>query len=170
MLIKTLLDVFPLVSLWLPTRDQGVAIASHAELRIDDRLMAQRMRTAQQAIMSEYGLGSAEDLLATFIAADERLRAFAAGAEVITDNFPRIEQYNRYPIYKTSYSDLRPFRSEVSDRLVHAPQNPAVLEKRINLMQAVWENRGDKPLLEAALAEQPENEYLRDLLSSAAQR
>ena len=91
MLIKTLQAEFPHVSLWIGNRMEGVAIASLQPLAIDPAALRRRM--AQPGVredLESIGLETPEQLLATFVAADEALARFVGDAAEITDDRPRI--------------------------------------------------------------------------------
>jgi spermidine synthase len=78
MILKAMMGQFKHVSLWLPSRMEGVAIASDEPLKIDPRALAMRMaRPAVAEDLTANGLRSPEDFLATFIAADEKLAALS---------------------------------------------------------------------------------------------
>jgi spermidine synthase len=95
MILKAMLAKFKHVSLWLPSRMEGVAIASDEPLQIDRDVLARRM--AEPAVakdLAAIGLGSPEHLLATFVATDEALAAYLRDTPTLTDDRPRIEYYN----------------------------------------------------------------------------
>ena len=91
MILKAMLSQFKHVSLWVPSRMEGVAIASDEPLQIDRDVLSARMSAPAVADdLTAIGLRSPEDLLATFVAADERLAAYVRDVPSLTDNRPRI--------------------------------------------------------------------------------
>jgi len=118
MIIKALMAHFKHVSLWLPSRMEGVAIASDEPLRIDPAQLAMRMsEPAVAQDLTEIGLRRPEDLLATFVAADDRLAAFVGNDPSLTDDRPRIEYYNWYPLSLISVGELKSLREPVESYL-----------------------------------------------------
>lgn len=97
MILKAMMAKFKHVSLWLPSRMEGVAIASDEPLKIDARELAARMsEPAVAEDLTAIGLRSPEDLLGTFVAADERLAAFVRDVPSLTDDRPALEYHNWY--------------------------------------------------------------------------
>ncbi len=118
-ILKAMMAKFKHVSLWVPSRMEGVAIASDEPLKIDPRLLAARM--AQPGVagdLAAIGLGSPEDMLATFVAADDRLAAFVRDVPSLTDDRPRIEYHNWYAPYPIRAAELKQLREPVENYLV----------------------------------------------------
>ncbi len=118
MIIKAMMAKFKHVSLWLPSRMEGVAIASDEPLKIDARELAVRMSEPAVADdLTANGLRSPEDLLATFVAADEKLAGFVRDVPSLTDDRPRIEYYNWYPSIPIRVDELKRLREPVENYL-----------------------------------------------------
>src|SRR5262249_6089201 len=67
--------------------------------------------------LTAIGLRSPEDILATFLAADEKLAAFVQDAPSLTDDRPRIEYYNWFPLDPIHGDALKRLRQPVEDYL-----------------------------------------------------
>jgi hypothetical protein len=174
MMLKAMLSRFKHVSLWLPSRMEGVAIASDEPLQIDRRILSARMSSPAVADdLSEIGLRSPDDLLATFVVADEKLAAFVADAPSLTDDRPRIEYYNWYQPGPISVAELERLREPVERYLTHkSPSEDARLNTARAVVDAIWEEHqatahGDtttaRAVIGAALKLEPDNVYLRFL-------
>lgn len=168
MLIKTVLAAFPHVSLWIPAQDEGVVIASLEPIVLDEaRLRARMARAELQRDMSAYGLGRPEQLLATFVTADDALARFAGDAPVVTDNRPRVEYFNAYPRRRFRFSDLDPFKGDVATIMAAPPVDRAKLataRQVVKLLRDAWQ-AGSRVqaggALDQALALDPQNPYLK---------
>ncbi|HXP77496.1 MAG TPA: fused MFS/spermidine synthase [Stellaceae bacterium] len=173
MILKAMLAQFKHVSLWVPSRMEGVAIASDDPLQIDDDTLAQRMSApAVAADLTAIGLRSPEHLLATFVAADERLAAFLADVSSLTDDRPRIEYYNLYPVKPIRVADLKRLREPVERYLTPASSGNLQLDAARAIVDDIWDEHeatanGDataaRSALDAALRLEPNNSYLRFL-------
>src|SRR5262249_15970645 len=107
MMLRTLQAEFPYVSLWIPCNYEGVAIASMEPLRIDPEVLRDRMADpAVRRDMGASGLGTVEQLLATFVTADAGLKDYVGGVPLVTDNQPRIEYFNFYPLGQVRFKNL----------------------------------------------------------------
>lgn len=162
MLVQTMLAEFPYVSLWMPNPLDGVAIGSNHPLRIDEAAIAARMARPELAEMSEYGLGRPEQLLATFMTADDALRGWVADAPVITDDQPRVEQYNRYAARPFRWTDLAPYREPVEKYTVAPLARPEALARSLSAIEKLW---SDTPSAREALALEPDNRYYQLLVA-----
>ncbi|MCO4745920.1 MAG: fused MFS/spermidine synthase [Proteobacteria bacterium] len=118
MLIRTMMEVYPHVSLWVPGNYEGIIIGSHHPLQIDHEALRLRMEEADvKEDLRKVGVESVDDLLATFISADEDLAAFVGDAAVVTDDRPRVEHFLRY--------ENKPFR--MAQPLAHRTPLESVL-------------------------------------------
>jgi predicted membrane-bound spermidine synthase len=170
MILKAMMGQFKHVSLWLPSRMEGVAIASDEPLRIDSRELAMRMSAPAVAEdLTANGLRSPEDLLATFIAADEKLAKFVGDAPSLTDDRPRIEYYNWYPLSSVSVGDLKRLREPVETHLTDYPIDEARLDTARAVANAILDEHeatveGDRSAARAALRLavqlEPDNSYV----------
>jgi spermidine synthase len=183
MIIKAMLAQFKHVSLWLPSRMEGVALASDEPLVIDRETLARRMAAPGVAAdLSAIGIDEPEDLLATFVAADEKLAAYVDDIPSLTDDRPRIEYFNRYPVEPLRVEELKRLREPVERYLTAgASEEDGRLDRSRRVVDAIWDEHqasvdGDaaaaRRALATALALEPDNAYLRFLerAQSAADR
>jgi spermidine synthase len=170
MMLKAMMGQFKHVSLWLPSRMEGVAIASDEPLKIDPRELAARMSEPQVTEdLTATGLGSPEDILATFVAADEKLAAFVGNVPTLTDDRPRIEYYNWYPLGPVGVDELKRLRQPVEPYLANNSIAEARLDTARIVANAILDEHkatadGDKSAARAALHVavklEPNNSYL----------
>ncbi|HUC69363.1 MAG TPA: fused MFS/spermidine synthase [Stellaceae bacterium] len=173
MILKAMMAQFKHVSLWLPDRMEGVAIASDEPLRIDRDVLAKRMaEPAVAADLTQIGLRSPDDLLATFVAADERLAAYLDDTPSLTDDRPRIEYFNRYPVSPIRVADLKRLREPVELYFAAGAPEDGQLDTARRVVEAIWDEHeatatGDlaaaRTALGTALKLEPDNMYLRYL-------
>jgi predicted membrane-bound spermidine synthase len=173
LILKAMLAQFKHVSLWMPSRMEGVAIASDEPLRID--AAALRARMAEPAVaedLAAIGLNAPEDLLATFVAADQTLADFVRDVPGLTDDRPRIEYYNWYPYDPIRVAEIERLREPVERYLSDNSIAPARLDQARTVTDAIWNEhqatadgdmRAARTALEAALRLEPDNAYLRFL-------
>jgi spermidine synthase len=157
MILKAMMGQFKHVSLWLPSRMEGVAIASDEPLKIDPRALAMRMsEPAVAEDLTANGLRSPEDVLATFIVADEKLAAFVGDAPSLTDDRPRLEYYNWYPLSPVSVDELKRLREPVEAYLAGSSIDEARLGTARTVANAILDEHkatadGDESAARAAL-------------------
>jgi spermidine synthase len=173
MILKAMLSQFKHVSLWLPDRMEGVAIASDEPLLVDRDMLAKRMSAPSVADdLTAVGLRSPEDLLATFVAADETLAAYLSDTPSLTDDRPRIEYHNFYPPDPIRVEDLKRLREPVERYLTISSSEDTQLDAARNVVEAIWDEHeasadGDltaaRSALSVALKLEPNNLYLRFL-------
>jgi spermidine synthase len=173
MILEAMLRQFKHVSLWLPDRMEGVAIGSDEPLQIDRDMLARRMSASAVADdLAAVGLRSPEDLLATFVAADETLAAYLNDTPSLTDDRPQIEYYNLYPMEPIRVADLKRLREPVENYLTNSSSEDRQLDVARNVIEAIWDEHdatvhGDvtaaRSALGVALKLEPNNMYLRFL-------
>jgi predicted membrane-bound spermidine synthase len=173
MILKAMMAQFKHVSLWLPDRMEGVAIASDEPLQIDPDTLAMRMSAPGVAEdLTAIGLRSPEHLLATFVAADEKLAAYLNDTPSLTDDRPRIEYYNLYPVEPVRVEDLKRLHEHVEPYLIFSSPEDKQLDTARNVVEAIWDEHeatayGDviaaRSALSVALQWEPNNQYLRFL-------
>lgn len=173
MILKAMLAKFKHVSLWLPSRMEGVAIGSDEPLQIDRDMLAMRMSAPAVADdLTAIGLRSPEHLLATFVAADETLAAYLYDTPSLTDDRPRIEYYNLYPVKPIRMEDLKRLREHVERYLTVSSSEDRQLDAARTVVEAIWDEHeatahGDvtaaRSALSMALKLEPNNMYLRFL-------
>jgi spermidine synthase len=176
MMIRTMLEKFPHVSLWIPNRMEGVAIGSMEPLKVD--LDAWRRRMAVPTVrddMAAVGFHSPEDLAASFVAADGALSRFIGEGPIVTDNRPRIEYYNLYPVDPMRYDDITKYEDPVDKYLVEPPTDATRLRTAEDVVHAIWREHESsaagrldeaRAFLETGLRDDPDNAYLRYLHAS----
>jgi len=185
MILTAMLKQFKHVSLWLPDRMEGVAIASDEPLQIDRDVLVRRMSAPAVADdLTAIGISSPEHLLATFVAADQTLAAYLNDTPSLTDDRPRIEYYNFYPIAPIRVADLKRLRAPVENYLTISPAEAISPSEAIGpsenrrldvarkVVEAIWDEHeatvdGDataaRSALGTALKLEPDNLYLRFL-------
>lgn len=95
-LIRSMLDVFPHVSLWTTEANEMMLLGSEKPLALDIGQIEQRMQRGDVAsTLQEVGIGSVTDLLATYITDRKGLESYVKNAQPVTDNRPLIE-YGRW--------------------------------------------------------------------------
>jgi len=171
MLLRSILDEFPHVSLWFPNALEATVIASMEPLQIRFDEIAQRMKHVPlQEAMTSYGFGSPEEILATFVTADKALRDYVGDAPPVTDDHPRVEHFNPYPIKPFKFAYLEPFRRPLREYLVTGSPEPAGLDRSIEVMESIWANpRWDSTAdrvrarqdFRKALSLDPDHQFLR---------
>ena len=173
LILKAMLAQFKHVSLWMPSRMEGVAIASNEPLRIDPAAL--RARMAEPAVaedLAALGLSAPEDLLATFVAADQTLADFVRDVPSLTDDQPRIEYYNWYPYDPIRVTELERLREPVERYLIDNSIAETRLDRARMVTDAIWNEhqatadgdvRAARDALSAALRLAPDNPYVRFL-------
>jgi len=137
MMIRTMLDTFDHVSLWIPNRMEGIAIGSSEPLKIDVEILRERMQEpAIQHDLDAIGFDSPESILATFIAADEDLARWVGDVPDVTDDRPRIEYYNFYPRGTMTFDDVLSARQDITKCAVNVDE--AVLNREREVMVTIW--------------------------------
>jgi predicted membrane-bound spermidine synthase len=171
MMLKTLQEEFPYVSFWMPTRYEGVALASREPLPIDLTLLNTRLgEPTVRADLAAYGLGKPEQLLATFLTADDGLTGYVGDVPPVTDDRPRIEYFNFYPLGRVYVSRLLA-RARAVEGYCAGPLPDAEDRKRSReVMEHIWyayELERDRKFaaalkrIEKAQELDPENPYLK---------
>jgi spermidine synthase len=170
MLIRTMAEVYPHVSLWVPDRHEGILIGSHEPLRIDPARVAAAMAEPDVAeSLRDIGVYSVEDLLATFVSADDDLRAFVGDADLVTDGHPRVEYFFGYENRPFHMTDVLAHATPLDRVLVGAPLDPDALARSREVVRLLWEategEYGKDPqrsvtALEQAAALAPDNAYV----------
>lgn len=91
-LVRSMLDVFPYVTLWTTEIHETMMIGSTKPQAFDFEAVAKRLEQGTVAeALQEVGINSAADLLATYITDQDGLESYAGNALPVTDNRPRIE-------------------------------------------------------------------------------
>jgi len=91
-LVRSFIDAFPHASLWTTELHEMLLVGSNEPLVLDVRRFEERFGQPDVSrALSEAGVRSASALLATWVSGREGLERYAAGAEPVTDDRPRIE-------------------------------------------------------------------------------
>ncbi len=91
-LVRSMLDVFPYVTLWTTEVHEMMLVGSMRPQTFDYARVAERFRQPTVAnALGEVGINSAADLLATYITDQSGLERYAGDALPVTDDRPRIE-------------------------------------------------------------------------------
>jgi predicted membrane-bound spermidine synthase len=175
MMIRTMMTEFPHVSLWIPSRMEGVAIGSMEPLRIDLNDWRQRMNTdALRTDLAAIGFDSPEEMAAIFVAADRALALLVGDGPIITDDQPRLEYFNFYPIDPMRYGQILDCREPVEKYLAAPPGDPVALQAAREIVSWIWKEHEAsaaghhdeaRDLLQRALTRDPDNPYLQYLIS-----
>ena len=178
MMIRTMMAAFPHVSLWIPNRMEGVAIGSMQPLKVDMGEWRRRMSVpALGDDLASIGIRSPEDLAATFVAADRALAGFMGDGPLVTDDRPRIEYFNLYPVDPMGYDDITEHLEPIDNYLTELPADVAAL--RTAERSSTRSGGSMRPerqtvrakhaiFLEAALRRDADNAYLRYLRATHA--
>jgi spermidine synthase len=171
MMLETLQEEFPYVSFWMPTRYEGVALASREPLPIDMTLLNTRMAEPEvHADLAAYGLGKPEQLLATFLTADDGLSAYVGNVPPVTDDQPRIEYFNFYPLGQVYMSRLLAHTRPVEKYCAGPLPDAEALKRSREVMEHIWyayelersrNYAGALRRIEAAQKLDPDNPYLK---------
>jgi spermidine synthase len=126
-LIRTMLDVFPDVSLWIPSRAEAVLVASKRPQRVDLAQWASRWNQPSVAAnLAGVAIDKPVELLGAYVAGTEALRRYTQGYPPITDDLPLSEYFRSV--------DPRPFDSHAllgfADQAPLASPRPSELDAR----------------------------------------
>ncbi len=93
-LTRSLTDVFRHVSLYLPSRLHGIAVASDEPLPEDLADWARQLEApAVRESLEDIGFGTPTELQAVFVAKDEALARYVGDVPAVTDDRPSIEHF-----------------------------------------------------------------------------
>lgn len=91
-LVRSFLDVFPHASLWTTEFHEMLLIGSATPMALDVPRIRQRFEQPQvSAALAQVGVSSVSALLATWVTDRNGLERYAADAQPVTDDRPRIE-------------------------------------------------------------------------------
>lgn len=94
MLLRTIVDSFEHVELWVPSRDEAVILASSTPIGLDLGRWSRRMRIpAVAASLAEIGFEDATELMAWRYLDATAIRAYTAGLPSISDDRPAVEYF-----------------------------------------------------------------------------
>jgi spermidine synthase len=91
-LVRSFLDVYPYASLWTSEFHEMLLVGSMEPIELDATKINQRFQQdSVHSTLQDVGIGSAAALLATWVTDRAGLEHFAANAQPVTDDQPRIE-------------------------------------------------------------------------------
>ncbi|WP_131106929.1 fused MFS/spermidine synthase [Pseudomonas sp. Sample_10] len=91
-LVRSFLDVYPYASLWTSEFHEMLLVGSMEPMELDATKINQRFQQdSVRSTLQDVGIGSAAALLATWVTDRAGLERFAANAQPVTDDQPRIE-------------------------------------------------------------------------------
>jgi predicted membrane-bound spermidine synthase len=91
-LVRSFLDVFPYATLWTSEFHEMLLVGSLEPIELDAAKISQRFQqNSVRSTLQDVGIGSAAALLATWVTDRAGLEGFAADAQPVTDDQPRIE-------------------------------------------------------------------------------
>ncbi len=128
-LIRAMLNEFKHVSLWVTNRMEGIALASDNPLFIDEEILRARMAEPRvRASLRAIGMETPEDLLGTFIAADDALVEWIGDTPTVTDDRPRIEYHRSFEVESISPEEIAGIRQDIAPYFKNPPQDPVGLK------------------------------------------
>ena len=173
MMIRSMMDEFPHVSLWISNRKEGIAIGSMHPLKIDLDNWRERMQIPTiQTDLAAVGVHTAEDLAAMFLMAGDTLEQFVGPVPSVTDNHPRIEYHNFYRREKMTCSEILDHQEPVEKYFVAPSYDREVLSDAKEVMTAILmeheatdddRHHEARQHLDTALRAAPQNSYLKYL-------
>ncbi|WP_085714915.1 fused MFS/spermidine synthase [Pseudomonas sp. B28(2017)] len=91
-LVRSFLDAFPYASVWTSEFHEMLLVGSLEPIELDAAKISQRFQQdTVRSTLQDVGIGSAAALLATWVTDRNGLERFAADAQPVTDDQPRIE-------------------------------------------------------------------------------
>ena len=91
-LVRSFLDVYPYASLWTSEFHEMLLVGSMEPIELDAAKISERFQQDRvRSTLQDVGIGSAAALLATWVTDRAGLERFAANAQPVTDDQPRIE-------------------------------------------------------------------------------
>jgi spermidine synthase len=170
-MVRSMLDTFPHVSLWLADNQEGIVIGADRPLRLDPAVLAARMAEPDvRDELAEVGITDVQDLLALFVMADDDLAAWVGDVPAVTDDRPVVERFLGYPNTRLEVGSMLAHRTPI-EAITTAPL-PDADRYRIatEAWTAVWRAAdqvivGDYPAAARAVAPAaelvPTNAYFR---------
>jgi spermidine synthase len=137
MLMRTFQNVFPHATLWTTEWQETMLLGTLDPLNVDVAAVEQQMSHPDlQRSLAEVGIPSVAQLFATFLMDEEALRAFTAGADVVTDDRPRIE-YGRMPFA----DDFPRLLQALVDGRAELPRLPGLSAASPGLLEETYRQR-----------------------------
>jgi spermidine synthase len=168
-LVRSLLDVFPHVTLWTTELHEMLLVASERPFLPDSERIAARFATPETSrALAEVGIESPEALLATFVTDRRGLERYVAGAPPVTDDRPVIEHaaWVRRGEFRRVLPRLLELLGDVplpqSDPLregVEVERRELVAFYRASLLEMEGQREEARQLLAEPLGRDPNNPY-----------
>lgn len=93
MLLKTMLETFDDVTLWMPSRLEGVAVGSVGKQEIDLERLEQRWSPQVAADFHDVGVEGVTHLSSSLMMNRAELEKWVGDAPAVTDDFPAVEHF-----------------------------------------------------------------------------
>lgn len=95
LIMRTFISVFPDTTLWA---DGTLMVGTKRPLQIDRAAFERKLQNAQtRAALEAMGYGSFDQLIATYVAGPEEMRAFVGPGPLLSDDRPMIEYFRSLP-------------------------------------------------------------------------
>jgi len=171
-LVRSLLDVFPYVTLWTTELHEMLIVGSMEPVPLDaDRIRRRFEQPTVADALRAGGISSPAALLATYVTDRAGLEGYVAGAPAVTDDRPLIEHagWMRSGEFVRVLPRIMSFRRPVPLATADPTLEAAIEAERRRLMtfyQASLHHYAREPakagpLLERVLGDDPENPYFR---------
>ncbi|MFA6555860.1 MAG: fused MFS/spermidine synthase, partial [Candidatus Obscuribacterales bacterium] len=173
MMVKTMMAVFPYVTVWNPDSGEAIVIASMEPIKFDISKVQQKLDQSPlvQASLNEVGLGDAYALASTFLMDGEPMAKYLADTKVITDDHPYLEFFLPYSGISICAKDLESVGSKATDILANDNYDKVLFEKNVQAIKFMRdaaqalsiENKPEKAqtFLESALQLLPDNKFFQ---------
>jgi spermidine synthase len=179
-LVRSFLDVFPYASLWATELHETLLVGSMTPIELDAGRIQRRFAQPEVAgALAEAGVGSAADLVATWVTDRSGLERYAGDALPVTDDRPRIE-YGPWVLpddFPRTLTHVLAVRSEPPLRSADEEFRARVAAAReglwsfyeAGLAAYAGDREGWGRSMRRALAAQPDNPYYRWVLGAGRQ-
>ncbi len=123
--MKTFASAFRYTMLWYAQED-AVLIGSNTPLMLDEHELERRLHEKEvHADLSLFGMGSAQELLSSFVMGDSGIRQYSRDARINSDNnlyleFSAPRSIGKYALTAANIAGLAGFRESVSSYLTRA--------------------------------------------------
>jgi hypothetical protein len=171
-LVRSLLDVFPHVTLWTTELHEMLLVGSMEPVPLDPARIRRRFEQPSVAeALAAGGVSSAAALLATYVTDRPGLERYVDGAPPVTDDRPLIEHagWMRSGEFVRVLPRIMSFRQPVPlvppdpdfEAAIEAERRRLMTFYQASLHHYAHEPAKAGPLLERVLGDDPENPYFR---------
>ncbi|MCA9430712.1 MAG: fused MFS/spermidine synthase, partial [Candidatus Omnitrophica bacterium] len=179
-MMRSILDVFPYVSVWTTDIYEMMVVGSMQPIELDIERIERRFEVPDvKEVLTEVGISNSSELLATYVMGREGLETFVANARPVTDNHPSIEyapwirpeviqrvlprllELAETPHVKNATQDLR--------EEIQAEQQELSDFYRVILAADAGDRELWKKLVSRVVSRDPENPYYRWFLGDRTQ-